>query len=687
MKYVETIAAEVNRSTTHVANVLTLLNDGSTVPFIARYRKEMTGSMDEDVIRAIRDRWAALQELDARKSSVLGSIEEQGKLSPELRQAIERAATLQMVEDLYLPYKPKRRTRGQVAREKGLEPLAQAILQGRMPQASAEDLAGASDIIAEDLSDDAPVRQWLRQHVWRNGLYVSKVTKEFAGQRSKFEAYYDYRKAVRDIPLYTLLALRRGEEEKVLKVHIEVEAETVVAWLSRRLGPGKFLADVAADAWSRLLKPSITNEVDAARKAEADKDAIRTFAVNLRNLLLASPAGEKVVLGIDPGFRTGCKVAVVDRSGRYLENATIYPTEPRNDEAGAARVLLDMIRRHQVELIAIGNGTGGRETEAFVGRTLAVLDPKPLKVLVSEAGASVYSASPVAKAEFPELDVTIRGAISIARRLQDPLAELVKIEPQSIGVGQYQHDVDQKDLGRALEGVVESCVNYVGVDLNTASAPLLAFISGINATLARNVVAWRDQHGPFRTRKALLDVPRFGPRAFEQAAGFLRIRGAAHPLDNSAVHPERYALVERIARDAGRSVQQLVGHVEGIEFARYAGDGVGMETLHDIREELLKPGRDPRQEFRYAAFQEHLQELKDLQPDMVLEGSVTNVTAFGAFVDVGVHQDGLVHKSELANRYVNDPSEVVRVGDIVKVKVLSVDLERKRVSLSMKRLT
>ncbi|HEY3997757.1 MAG TPA: helix-hairpin-helix domain-containing protein, partial [Candidatus Xenobia bacterium] len=437
----------------------------------------------------------------------------------------------------------------------------------------------------------------------------------------------------------------------------------------------------------RLLKPSITGEVDTARKAWADEEAIRTFAVNLRHLLLSSPAGEKAVLGIDPGFRTGCKIAVVDRTGRLLDHATVYPTEPRKDEAGAARTLLSLISKHGVQLIAIGNGTGGRETDAFVSKAIAGLPDRPVRVTVSEAGASVYSASPLAKAEFPDLDVTVRGAISIARRLQDPLAELVKLEPKSIGVGQYQHDVDQKALGRALEGVVESCVNHVGVDLNTASGALLQFVSGLSATQAKNIVAWRDAHGSFKSRAQLLDVPRFGPKAFEQAAGFLRLRQSSHPLDNSAVHPERYPLVEQMARDISVSLAELLGQagaVGRIQWNRYVSGDVGMETLNDIKEELLKPGRDPRQEFRYAEFHEDLKEVKDLKPDMMLEGVVTNVTAFGAFVDIGVHQDGLVHKSELAWRFVQDPAEVIKVGDVVKVKVLKVDLDLNRISLSIK---
>ena len=713
MDTVSIISSEIHRPARQVEAVLRLLGEGATVPFIARYRKELTGSMDEDLIRTVRDRAEYLEGLAERKAAVLRSIEEQGRLTPELRARIEAAATLQAVEDLYLPFRPKRRTRGQMAREKGLEPLAARILaQEGSPRdladlarpfvdpakgvADAEAaLAGAGDVLAEDLSDDAEVRAWLRDHVRRTGRYVSQPTKEWVGRKSKFETYYDYARPAREIAPHALLALHRGAAEGVLKVRLEVDPLPVTGRLADRLvkrrgtAYERFLTAVAEDAWKRLLEPAVTGEVDDACRQAADAESIRTFGVNLRNLLLSAPAGEKVVLGIDPGFRTGCKVVVVDRTGRLLEHATIHPTEPRRDVAGAARTLTALIAAHKVELIAVGNGTGGRETDAFVAGVLADLpeDRRPARVMVSEAGASVYSAGPVAKEEFPDLDVTVRGAVSIARRLQDPLAELVKIEPKSIGVGQYQHDVDQKALGRCLDETVESCVNSVGVDLNTASRQLLAYVSGINAALAGNIVAHRDARGPFRRRADLREVPRFGPKAFEQSAGFLRIRGADNPLDASAVHPERYDLVRRMAADLGVGVADLVGNpalADRIDVARYAGGDVGAETLADILAELRKPGRDPRREFRYADFAEGVADIADLTVGMELEGTVTNVAAFGAFVDIGVHQDGLVHVSELAWRFVKDPNEVVRVGDVVRVKVIAIDPALKRIGLSIK---
>jgi uncharacterized protein len=714
-KLAAAVAAATGLPAPRVAAVLRLLSEGATVPFIARYRKEATGSMDETAIRAVQERGEYLSALSARKAAVLEGIAEQGKLTAELRARIEAAATLQAVEDLYLPYRPKRRTRGQMARERGLEPLAARLrAQEGSPRSleewaaayvsaekgvatPADALAGASDIIAEDLSDDADLRARLREYVARSARYTAKVTKEFAGpgQKTKFETYYGYDRPVKDAPSHAVLALHRGQREGVLAVKIAVDEVPAVGMIADRLVKRRgtvfepFLTAAAADAWDRLLEPSLAGEVDAAAKERADAEAIRTFGTNLRHLLLSAPAGEKVVLGIDPGFRTGCKIVVIDRTGRLLDHVTIYPTEPRKDVEGSAAAVLKLIERHGVELIAVGNGTGGRETEAFVAETLKRLPEgrRPAKVTVNEAGASVYSASETAAAEFPDLDVTVRGAVSIARRLQDPLAELVKIEPKSIGVGQYQHDVDQKALGRELEAVVESAVNGVGVDLNTASAGLLAFVSGVNAALARNIVAHRDKAGPFRRRRDLLEVPRFGPKAFEQAAGFLRIRGAAHPLDGSAVHPERYALVERMAADLGLPLAKLVGDpaaADRIDVKRYVGGDVGPETLADIIAELKKPGRDPRSEFRTAGFAEGVNDIKDLAVGMELEGVVTNVAAFGAFVDIGVHQDGLVHVSELDWRFVKDPAEVVRVGQIVKVKVLSVDPQLKRIGLSIK---
>ncbi len=691
-----------------VENTVALLKEGATVPFIARYRKERTGELDEVQVRLIEERLGYQTELEERKVTILSSIEEQGKLTPELRARIEATRQKTELEDLYLPYKPKRRTKATIARERGLEPLADLIagqtpdsgtlqklaapfVVGDVPDVEAA-LEGAGHILAERLSEDADARAVVRQLTWEQGLFVSRVAPAHAGKVSKFEMYYEYQEPIRLIPSHRMLAMRRGEKEEILRLSVLAPEEEILLRLRARLIRGSsifrpFLEEVARDAYVRLIAPSIEVEVRLEAKKQADEAAIKVFADNLRNLLLLPPAGGKRVLGVDPGLRTGSKLAAVDATGRFLEHATIYPHTGEGRVAAAKETMLRLVRDHAAEMIAIGNGTAGREMERFARETLKEARIHLPVVLVNEAGASVYSASDIAREEFPDLDLTVRGAISIARRLQDPLAELVKIDPKSIGVGQYQHDVSQSALKKALDAVVESCVNYVGVDLNTASWALLSYVSGIGESLARAIVRHRDAGGPFASRKKLLDVARFGARAFEQSAGFLRIREGENPLDNTAVHPERYAVVGRMAKDLGCTLAQLAADPQlaaKIDLKRYVSEEVGLPTLRDIVEELKKPGRDPRAEFQAAAFREDVQEIGDLKEGMILQGTVTNVTAFGAFVDIGVHQDGLVHVSHLANRFVRDPNDAVSVGQIVKVKVLSVDLPRKRIALSIK---
>jgi uncharacterized protein len=693
-----------------VESTVELLREGATVPFIARYRKERTGELDEVRIREIEERFTYFGELEQRKISILASVEEQGKLTPELRARIEATRQKTELEDLYLPYKPKRRTKATIARERGLEALAdlvalQALTAGTpegaalpfvdpakdVPDAAAA-LEGAGHILAERLADDADARAMVRRLTWEGGIFCARVAKEKKDAVTKFEMYYDYQEPLKNVPSHRMLAMRRGEKEEVLFLSVQAPTEEVLAGLKARLVKGDsifrgMLEGVAEDAYKRLIAPSIEVELRLEAKGRADEEAIRVFAQNLRNLLLAAPAGSSRVLGIDPGLRTGSKLAAVDATGRFLEHVTIYPHTGAARVEPARRELLRLIDAHGVEMIAVGNGTAGREMELFVKETLAQAGKRLPVVAVSEAGASVYSASEIARAEFPDLDLTVRGAISIARRLQDPLAELVKIDPKSIGVGQYQHDVNQTALKKALDGVVESCVNFVGVDLNTASWALLSYVSGIGESLARAIVGHRDEQGPFAARKALLKVPRFGAKAFEQSAGFLRIRNGANPLDATAVHPERYRLVETMAADLGVSVAELATRpalVDAIDLTRYATDLVGLPTLRDIAAELKKPGRDPREEFRAAAFRDDVKGIGDLKEGMVLQGVVTNVVAFGAFVDIGVHQDGLVHVSHLANRFVKDPNDAVKVGEIVNVKVLAVDIQRKRIALSIK---
>jgi len=693
-----------------ISNTVNLLQEGATVPFIARYRKEQTGELDEVQIRTIEERLAYFTELEARRQTILASIDEQGKLTPELQARIEATRQKTELEDLYLPYKPKRRTKATIAKERGLEPLADLMAAQELTSGSALEAAapfvdhekevptpetaleGAGHILAERLADDADCRAMVRRLTWEQGVMVTKVASDKKEQVTKFEMYYDYQEPLKEIPSHRMLAMRRGEKEEVLRLSLQVPQAEILAGLKHRLIKGEsvfkpWLESVAEDAYKRLIATSIEVELRLQAKDLADEAAIAIFAKNLKNLLLAPPAGGRRVLGIDPGLRTGSKLAAVDQTGRFLEHVTIYP------HTGAGRVdqaradLLRLVEAHGIEMIAIGNGTAGREMELFTKETLAKAGKHLPVVMVSEAGASIYSASEIAREEFPELDLTVRGAISIARRLQDPLAELVKVDPKSIGVGQYQHDVNQTMLKKTLDEVVESGVNYVGVDLNTASWALLSYVAGVGPALGKAIARHRDENGPFSSRKGLLKVSRFGAKAFEQAAGFLRIRGGKHPLDNSAVHPERYPLVEQMAADLKVSLEELTktpALAEKIDLKKYVSDQVGLPTLRDILEELKKPGRDPRQQFQTADFRDDIREISDLQEGMILQGVVTNVTAFGAFVDIGVHQDGLVHVSHLANRFIKDPNDAVQVGQVVKVKVLSADPQRKRIALSIK---
>ena len=706
------IAKELSLPLAHVAAVIGLLAEGGTVPFIARYRKEAHGSLDEVQIRAIQERGLYLDELDKRRATVLAEILKQGKLTDELRARILACATKTELEDLYLPYKPRRRTRATIARERGLEPLARRIQaqppEGN-PQAEARPLvdpdkgvpdvesalAGARDIVAETLAEDADTRAMVRRRLGQEGRLMSKVVPKMRETRSKFEAYYEHTELLARTPSHRYLAIARGEQEKVLRVKVDLPDEALIPRVEARAGVDQRspfsgqLRDAAADAYQRLLMPSVASEARAELKERSDVGAVDVFASNLSNLLLAAPLGGEPVVGIDPGLRTGCKCVAVDATGRYLETVTVYINRGEEGQARARQQLGAFLRRHRPRAVAVGNGTGGREAEALARRVINDDDQLAgvLAVQVSEAGASVYSASDIAREEFPDLDLTIRGAISIARRLQDPLAELVKIEPKAIGVGQYQHDVQQKLLARKLDEVVESCVNRVGVELNTASAALLSRVAGVGPRLAKNIVAHREGEGPFGERKQLLKVKGLGPKAYEQAAGFLRLRGGKNPLDASAVHPERYGLVKSMATDLGVPLDRLVGDADlaaKVDLKRYVSDEVGEPTLRDIVQELGKPGRDPREDFQAPRFRDDVQQMSDLSEGMTLEGVVTNVTNFGAFVDVGVHQDGLVHISQLADHFVKDPHQVAKVGDRIQVRVLSVDMERKRIALSAK---
>jgi protein Tex len=733
-RFTDMIAAELSLGRQQVAAALELFDSGATLPFVARYRKEVTGGLDEVQLRDVLERADYLEELEDRRATILKSIEEQGKLDDELRARILAAVTKQELEDLYLPFRPKRRTRATIARERGLEPLADLIWAGAatdeeveaaaaayvtavvdvaaVPDAApapdaaavphavavtdaaavpdvAAALQGARDILAERVAEDAALRGWVRDRTRADGVVQSSARGRQDAATSKFADYFEFSQKLLDMPSHRMLAIRRGEAEDVLSWSVVAPVEILTAGLTERVvahrAARRTLTQVAEDAYRRLLAPSIEVELRLELKTRADEDAIFIFGSNLEQLLLGAPAGGRVILGLDPGYRTGVKLAVVSRTGALLDTDALYLHQEDNFSRGVRR----HIERHGVELVAIGNGTASRETESLVRRVLRDMpEPRPQVLVVNESGASVYSASDIAREEFPDLDVSLRGAPSIARRLQDPLAELVKIDPKSIGVGQYQHDVNQSRLRKRLDEVVATCVNRVGVEVNTASVPLLSYVAGVGPTLAKNIVAARDQRGGFRSRRELLEVPRLGAKAFEQAAGFLRVRDGAHPLDATAVHPERYALVERMAADLGEAVQALIRNdalVNRIELSRYVSDDVGLPTLRDIVDELRRPGRDPRDQFEIPAFREDITEMKDLQAGMILEGVVTNLVAFGAFVDIGVHQDGLVHVSQLADRFVKDPADIVKVGQKVSVTVMSVDLERNRIALSMKR--
>lgn len=708
------LAKEFSLSLQQVNNALELGTEGATIPFIARYRKERTGSLDEIQLRQLFERYTYLTELEQRKETVLAAIATQNKLTDELQAKIEACLNKTELEDLYLPYKPKRRTKATIAKEKGLEPLADFIESLNQPKVSPislereaakyineekgvktveEALSGAADILAEIVADKAEIRAYLRNYLLKKGKFVSRLKEDYPEGSTKFEMYRNYQYSVSKIPPHNILALYRGEAEGVLAVDITFDEAEVMSYLeSQEIATQvpaikNFYRAMLKDAFNRLLKSSIIREVRAERKDYADLESIKTFEANLRELLLASPAGMKPTLAIDPGFRTGCKVAVLSETGKFLEDRVIFPHSGAEKRSQAANIVQNLITKYQIELIAIGNGTASRETDQFIAEVLKTLDSKIIKVIVNESGASIYSASDVARREFPDLDVTVRGAISIGRRLQDPLAELVKIDPKSIGVGQYQHDVNQKLLKQKLDETVEICVNYVGVDLNTASPELLTYVSGITPTIANNIVAYRDRQGAFKNRKELLKVAKLGAKTFEQAAGFLRIRHGDNPLDNTAVHPESYGVVKKIAATLKvplTEVTKVGTRLKSLDLNQFVTDTVGLPTLQDVLRELEKPGRDPREQFQYATFKEGVMEIADLQEGMELEGIVTNVVNFGAFVDVGVHQDGLVHISQLADRFVSDPKELVKVGQVVKVKVIEVDRQLKRISLSMK---
>ncbi len=730
-KIVTTLAKELSVEATRVTAAVTLLDEGATVPFIARYRKEATGNLDDTQLRSLEDRLRYLRELEERRAAVLASIEEQGKLTDALRERVEAATTKQAVEDLYLPFKPKRRTRAQIARAAGLEPLADSLLTDPMLHPEQEALKyirvvvaaegveainvpdaktaleGARDILIERFAETADLLAALRARLWDQGVLASTVMKDKeTAEEEKFRDYYAYTESIKTVPSHRALALFRGRTLGVLKLELglgetleAVVPHPCVAMIAAHAGiddrgrsADKWLAGVCEWTWRVKIHLQISTELLVQLREAAEAEAIKIFARNLHELLLAAPAGPKVILGLDPGIRTGCKVAVVDATGKLLATETIYPHQPRNDWQGAVEALVRLVIRHGVELLAIGNGTASRETDKLAGEVVKMIatqqpNHKLAKVVVSEAGASVYSASAFAAAEFPGLDVSLRGAVSIARRVQDPLAELVKIEPKAIGVGQYQHDVDQRDLARSLDATVEDCVNAVGVNVNTASVPLLERVSGLNKALARNIVDYREANGPFLNRAAIRNVPRLGEKTFEQAAGFLRIPDGDNALDRSAVHPEAYPVVQRILKQLGTEIADVMRRpavLKELSPADFTDETFGLPTVRDIFIELEKPGRDPRPEFKTATFREGVESLSDLQPGMVLEGVVTNVAAFGAFVDIGVHQDGLVHVSALANKFIKDPHEVVKPGQVVKVKVIDVDLKRQRISLTMR---
>ena len=714
LKIANLIAAEIKATSAQVSAAVELIDEGATVPFIARYRKEVTGGLDDTQLRTLSERLTYLRELEARRASILESISGQGKLTDELAAKIATVSTKAELEDIYLPYKPKRRTKAEIARERGLGPLAEQILADRaqVPAALAEKflsaevpdvkaaLEGARDIVAEQFTENADLLKRLRDYMKDNAFLRSRVVEGKKEAGAKFSDYFDHTERWATVPGHRALAMLRGWNEEFLSVDIVVDQDSteavkpveriIASFYAIGTKPGdKWLAEVIGWTWRVKLSMSLSLDLMREMRERAEEEAIRVFARNLKDLLLAAPAGTRATMGLDPGIRTGVKVAIIDNTGKVLETTTVYPFPPKNDVRGTQAELASLVRKHRIELIAIGNGTGSRETEKLVADMLAQLPaPKPTKVIVSEAGASVYSASETAAAEFPNLDVSLRGAVSIARRLQDPLAELVKIEPKSIGVGQYQHDVDQGKLSRSLDAVVEDAVNAVGVDLNTASAPLLARVSGLGKSSAEAIVAHRDANGPFESRKELMKVPRLGARTFEQCAGFLRIPNGKEPLDASSVHPEAYGVAKKIVAACGRDVRTLMGDsaaLKRLDPKVFVDERFGLPTVKDILAELEKPGRDPRPEFRTATFADGVDDIKDLKVGMLLEGTVTNVAAFGAFVDIGVHQDGLVHVSQLADRFVKDPHEVVKAGDVVKVRVTEVDVPRKRIGLTMRK--
>jgi protein Tex len=714
------IAQELQVRETQVNATLKLLDEGATVPFIARYRKEATGGLDDTQLRTLEERLHYLRDLEKRREAILQSIEEQGKLTEAIKASILEADTKARLEDLYLPFKPKRRTKAQIAREAGLEPLAKTLLSnpGQSPESVAKSyvniekgvddisvaLEGAAQILIEEFSEEPELIGQLRQFLWNTGVVVSVVVKGKSEEGAKFSDYFDYDEPIRLIPSHRALALFRGKNEGILRISLKPALDKNALMQATQNIEGRiasrfqiraqnrpadvWLMNCVSQAWSGKILPHLETDLMNQLREHAEEEAIRVFARNLRALLLAAPAGPRVTLGLDPGLRTGVKTVVVDQTGRVLETAVIYPHAPQNEWEKSIEKLTGLIRKHQVELVSIGNGTGSRETDRLVQDLMKRhADLKIHKIVVSEAGASVYSASSLAASELPELDVSLRGAVSIARRLQDPLAELVKIDPKAIGVGQYQHDVNQTKLERMLDAVVQDCVNAVGVDVNTASPSLLAYVAGLSQSLAKAIVETRDKNGPFPNREALKKVPRLGPKAFEQAAGFLRIMNGSNPLDASAVHPEAYPVVKKILAVSGRDIRSVIGDagfLKSLNPNDFTDAQFGLPTVQDIIAELEKPGRDPRPEFKTATFKEGVEELKDLKPGMMLEGVVTNVTNFGAFVDIGVHQDGLVHISMLADKFVKDPHTVVKTGDVVKVKVVEVDIPRKRISLTMR---
>ena len=716
------IAQELNAKESQITAAIGLLDEGATVPFIARYRKEVTGGLDDSQLRLLEERLGYLRELEERRVTVVKSIEEQGKMTEALKTSIMNADTKTRLEDLYLPYKPKRRTKAQIAKEAGLEPLADVLFEDPAldpeteaakflnPDADINDttaaLDGARQILMERFAEDAELVGELRDYSWDNGLLRSKVIDGKENEAAKFSDYFDKAEPIQAVPSHRALAMFRGRSEGFLNLALELPGDEEAAanrtpsigesMIARRFGiqnegrpSDKWLQDTIRWTWRVKLAMHIDMELKKRLREQAELEAIKVFASNLKDLLLAAPAGPRATLGLDPGLRTGVKVAVVDNTGKLVDTATIYPHAPKNQWDQSIHILAELCKKHSVDLVSIGNGTASRETDKLTGDLIKLhKELKLTKIMVSEAGASVYSASELAAREFPNLDVSLRGAVSIARRLQDPLAELVKIEPKAIGVGQYQHDVNQSQLAKSLEAVIEDCVNAVGVDVNTASAALLTQIAGLNTTLAQNIVDYRDLNGAFKDRKELLNVTRLGPKAFEQAAGFLRIMNGDNPLDASAVHPEAYPIVQRIAESGSKDVRALIGdsgYLKKLDPKQFTDEQFGEPTVRDILSELDKPGRDPRPEFSTATFKDGIEKVSDLKEDMLLEGVVTNVTNFGAFVDVGVHQDGLVHISELADKFVSDPREVVKAGDVVKVRVLDVDLKRKRVALSMKK--